>query len=210
MSGIMMMHMAHKPAAVSNGSMRALLSASGQTAYDAAATNNWFSVSAADYAAVAGGLASVTKYALSDALVAENGSAWSGGYAQAFPSTIGTVPSGVYLFGFISRTQTGGTSTPLISTTFRGTYTAISNSPNAAVSGARGYFLRKPSAATAATSYIGIVNSATGLMGTTTSNVGAGTRAGYATTPYSSRTDWNGIGTPLLIFQMLGSPTVQW
>ena len=190
------------------GSMRALLSASGQSAYDAAATDNFFAVSQADYDAVAAGLSSVTKYAMSDSLVAESGGGWSGGYAQAFPSTIGTVPSGVYLFGFISRTQSGGTTTPLISTTFRGTYTAISNSPNAATGSARGYFLRKASASTAATSYIGLVNSTTGLLGSTGFNIASGQQGAYdGAAPYSTWTLWPGA---FQIFQMLGTPTQQW
>ena len=189
--------------------MRGLLSVSGQTAYDAAATDNWFSVSAADYAAVASGLSSVTKYAMSDSLVAENGTAWSDGYAQAFPSTLGTVPPGVYLFGFISRNSTGGTTTPIISTTFKGTYTAISNSPNAAVSGARGYFLRKASASTAATSYIGIwPQGSNGQLGTTAQNPGGSAWGGYDNTvPLSTWLQWTGA---YLIFQMLGTPTSQW
>ena len=196
------------PGGGGGGSMRALLSASGQAAYDSAATDNFFAVSQADYDAVAAGLSSVTKYGMNDSMVAENGSAWSAGYAQQFPLALGTVPSGVYLFGFISRTQSGGTTTPLISTTFKGTYTAISNSPNAAVSGARGYFLRKASAATAATSYIGLVNSTTGLLGTTGFNIAAGQQGAYdGAAPYSTWTLWTGA---FQIFQMLGTPTLQW
>ena len=190
------------------GSMRALLSASGQAAYDAAATDNFFAVSQTDYNAVAAGLSSITKYVMSDALVAENGSGWSAGYAQAYPSTIATIPSGVYLFGFISRTSSSGTSTPLISTTFRGTYTAIANSPTTPVGGARGYFLRKASAATAATSYVGLVNGVTGLIGTTQFNVSAGQQGGYdSPAPYSTWVSWTG---GYQIFQMLGTPTQQW
>ena len=194
---------------VAAGSMRALLSASGQSAYDAAATNNWFAVSSSDYAAVVSGLASITKYGLTDAQVAENGSAWSAGYAQAFPSTIGTVPSSTYLIGFISRNSAGGTTTPIISTTFRGTYTAISNSPNAATGGARGYFLRKASSATSATSYIGILPSGSnGLLTTTTFNPPVAQQGGYDNTvPYSTWTNWN---AQFLIFQMIGTPTLQW
>ena len=196
-------------AAIVSGNMRALLSASGQSAYDAAATDNWFAVSSTDYAAVVSGLASVTKYGLTDAQVAENGSLWSNGFAQAFPSTIGTVPANTYLFGFISRNATGGTTTPLISTTFKGTYTAISNSPNAAISGARGYFLRKASSATSATSYIGILPSGSnGYLTTTTFNPPVSQMGGYDNTvPYSTWTQWN---AQYLIFQMLGTPTLQW
>ncbi len=207
MSGIMMLHMAHKPATtpVVSSSIRALLSASGQSAYDAAASGNWFSVSASDYAAAVAGINGSAKYVMNDSLVAENGTAWSGTYAQAFPLTIAQIPSGVYLYGFISRTQSGGTTTPLISTTFRGTYTAIANSPNAATSSARGYFLRKAPTATSATSYVGLVNSATGLMGTTTYNVAAGSRGGYDNTvPYSTWVDWTGA---YQIFQLLGTTT---
>jgi hypothetical protein len=198
--------------AAGSGDMRALLSASGQSAYDAAATDNFFAVSQTDYNAVAAGLSSITKYVMSDALVAENGSGWSAGYAQAYPSTIATIPSGVYLFGFISRTSSSGTSTPLISTTFRGTYTAIANSPTTPSSGVRGYFLRKASAATEATSYVGLLNSTTGLLGTTQFNVLAGVsteqQGGYDNTvPYSTWVTWAG---GYQIFQMLGTPTQQW
>ena len=54
------------PGGGGGGSMRALLSASGQAAYDSAATDNFFAVSQADYDAVAAGLSSVTKYAMSE------------------------------------------------------------------------------------------------------------------------------------------------
>ncbi len=198
--------------AASVGNMRDLLSASGQTAYDAAATDNFFAVSQTDYNAVVTGLSSVTKYVMSDALVAENGTAWSGTFAQAYPFTISPVPSGVYLFGFISRTTTSGTSTPLISTTFKGTYTAISNSPTTPSGGVRGYFLRKASAATASTSYLGLVNSTNGSLGTTQFNTLAGVpteqQGGYDNTvPYSTWVTWSGA---YQIFQMLGTPTKQW
>lgn len=200
------------PSPAPSGSMRSLLSVSGQAAYDAASIDSFFAVSQSDYNAVVAGLSSVTKYGMDDSRVAENGAAWSAGYAQQFPLALGTVPAGVYLFGFISRTQSGGSTTPLISTTFKGTYTAIANSPNAATGGARGYFLRKASAATAATSYIGIVNSVNGLMGTTDTNVTPSSNgAGYDNTiPYSTWTNWNGTGAKLQIFQMLGTPTQQW
>lgn len=198
-----------KISAVVGGDMRSLLSASGQSAYDAASTDNWFSVSSTDYAAVAAGLSSVTKYAMNDSLIAENGSLWSANYAQAMPSTIGTVPANVYLFGFMTRCGAGGTTTPLISTTFRGTYTAISNSPNAPASnGTRGYYLRKASTATSAISYLGVVNTTSSYLTTTTFNPPVSQMGGYdATTPYSTWTQWN---SQYLIFQMLGTSTHQW
>ena len=69
------------PASSGRGDMRSLLSASGKTAYDAAATDNFFAVSQTDYNAVVTGLSSVTKYVMSDVQVAENGSGCSAGYA---------------------------------------------------------------------------------------------------------------------------------
>mgnify|MGYP006281135979 CR=1 FL=1 len=210
MSGIMMMNMAHKTAAAAAvGSMRSLLSASGQSAYDAAATNNFFAVSSADYAAVASGLTSVSKYGLNDSVVAESSGGWSANYAQAFPSTIGTVPAGEYIIGFQAKGGTTvGTVTPLNSTTFRGTYSAIANSP-ATVSNTRTYYLRKPSAATAAISYIGVVYSTTAPLTVTTFNVPVAQQASYdGSSPYSGPwTTWN---ANLLIFQTLTTPTLQW
>ena len=77
MSGIMQSFMGSlkTTAAAGGGNMRALLSASGQTAYDAASNDSWFNVSAADYAAVYSGLAGTSKIGMSDADVTKIGRA---------------------------------------------------------------------------------------------------------------------------------------
>ena len=189
--------------------MRSLLSASGQTAYDSASTGNFFSVSAADYASVATGLESVTKYVMNDSQVTTaGGGGWSATYAQAFPTSIATVPAGTYIIGFVCRPySTAGTATPLISTTFPPTgasYTAIANSPTQPNASALNYFIRKaPTTATASTSYLGYVTSTTGLL----TNIGGSGYYSASGPPYTSFTAW----TPTFLnFQVLGTPTVQW
>ena len=188
--------------------MRVLLSASGKTSFDIAAENDFFFVSQTDYNAVASGLSSVTKYVLNDTFVAEDNQFQSINpyFALSYPSDIATIPSGVYLFGFICRTTSSGSVTPLISTTYRGTYTAIANTPTTSGSELRSYFLRKSSVATASTSYVGIVFSnpspTGGMITTTTFNY-----AYDGSSPYSTWTPFT-YGIP--IFQMLGTPTKQW
>lgn len=192
-------------AVVAGTTIRALLSASGKTAWDAATDGNFFSVTAADYAAVASGLTNVTKVGMTDAQVAENGSLWSGGYAQAMPTTLGTLAANSYIFGFVTRSQTSGTATLLSSTTHKGTYTAVGNSPTTSAGGARSYFIRKtPVSSGAATTYLGILQNTSALMGTTSfANAG-----GYDnTSPYSTWTNWTGT---FIIFQVLSTSTVQW
>jgi hypothetical protein len=185
--------------------MRVLLSDSGKTSFDAATENDFFLVSQTDYNAVAWGLSSVTKYVLNDDFAAEvNGSVFvSPNFGLAYPSDIATIPSGVYLFGFISGTQISGTSTPLISTTYRGTYTAIANSPTTSSGGVISYFLRKSSAPTASTSYVGILFGGSSSITTTTVFT-------YAYDPSSPYSTWTNYTDVIPIFQMLGTPTRQW
>jgi hypothetical protein len=193
--------------------MRVLLSESGKTSFDEATENDFFLVSQTDYNAVASGLSSVTKYVLNDTFAAQvNLSIWGlgSGFARAYPSDIATIPSGVYLFGFIYRTQTSSTVTPLISTTFLGTYEAIANSPTTSSGGGTiatsviSYFLRKSSTPTAVTSYVGITSTGGNIVLTTTEF----TYYYDSSSPYST---WNTASLdPIPIFQMLGTPTKQW
>jgi hypothetical protein len=191
--------------------MRVLLSDSGKTSFDAATENDFFLVSQTDYNAVASGLSSVTKYVLNDTFAAQvNLSIWGlPGFARAYPSDIATIPSGVYLFGFIYRTQTSSTVTPLISTTFLGTYEAIANSPTTSSGGGTiatsviSYFLRKSSTPTAVTSYVAISSTGGNIVLTTTTF----TYYYDSSSPYST---WLTTSDPIPIFQMLGTPTKQW
>lgn len=148
--------------------IRALLSPTGQSAFDAAATDGWFSVSATDYGNVKAGLSGTSTIAYSDA----NLTAATNGFSQNFGATVNitnaTVNTGNYILGLASRGSGSGTLTfrPYVSTTFRGTYSTIG--PNSLVisqSAAPTYWLRKnPSSAVAATSYVA-VGPGTGTMG---------------------------------------------
>ena len=194
---------------ISTASMRNLLSASGQTAYDAATGGNWFSVSSTDYANVVSGLASVTKYCLSDAQMSSAAGGWSGGYAQAYGANLNAqLSAGTYVIGFGAKPYSTITAvTPLISTALptSGTYSPIANSP-AAAAGAIAYFLRRPSTATAATSYLGFVGNNTMASATI-----SGITNWYSTTGSPNFTaPWTVYNANPIMFQALGTPTYQW
>jgi hypothetical protein len=191
--------------------LRGVLSPAGQTAYDAATVGNFFSVSSTDYGNVAAQLSSVTKYVMNDSQMAVSpGGGWTANFAVAHPAAAATVPSGTYIIGFTCR-QGGspGTATPLIATAFppTSTYSAISNSPTQSTLNAQNYFIRKaPTTATAATSYLGIVQSATAPLNNTSFS---GQQGYYAASgpPWSSWTSWT---ANFLFYQVLGTPTQQW
>ena len=194
---------------ISTGSMRNLLSASGQTAYDAATGGNWFSVSSTDYANVVSGLASVTKYCLSDAQMSGVAGGWSGGYAQAYGANLNAqLSAGTYVIGFGAKPYSTITAvTPLISTALptSGTYSPIANSP-AGAAGVISYFLRRPSTATAATSYLGFVGNNTMSSATI-----SGITNWYSTTGSPNFTaPWTVYNANPIMFQILGTPTYQW
>ncbi len=191
--------------------MRALLSSAGQLAYDAATTNNFFAVSSTAYANVAVGLSSVTKYVLNDSqMAATPAGGWTANFALAHPASVATVPTGTYIIGFTCRQgSTSGTVTPLIATAFPPTasYAAIANSPTASSVNNQNYFIRKaPTAATAATSYLGLVQSTTTQLNNT-SLVG---QQGYYSPSGPPFTSWTSWTASVLFLQVLGTPTAQW
>lgn len=194
-----------------SGPLRSLLSPTGQAAYDAATVGNFFSVSSTDYGNVAVGLSSVTKYVMNDSQMAVGPSgSWTAGYAEAYPTSVATVPSGTYIIGFSCRQAgTSGTATPLIATAFPPTasYTAIANSPTASTLNAQNYFIRKaPTTATAATSYLGYVASVTAPLNSSSLT---GLTGYYSPSgpPYTSWTVWT---ASYMFYQVLGTPTQQW
>ena len=123
------------------------LSAAGKSSFDASTTGNFFSVSAADYASVFANVTGATKYAMTDSQLAESNDAWSGGYAFTLDASTSTIPISSYVIGFAARADSAaaGTITPLVSTTYKGTYTAISNSPTFAAGSpsAIQYYIRR-------------------------------------------------------------------
>lgn len=198
MSGIMMMKMSHKPAAVGGGgtSMRALLSVSGQTAFDAASNDSWFNVSSSDYAAVFNGLAGTAKVGMPDSdVTAAAPSAFVGTFGATLPQANATVPIGNYIIGFVFRgiSATAATVRPYISTTYKGTYTTLgANIISASASASPLYYLRKnPASATASISYVALGPRSSGNWAATGTYTGAGYSANM-----SSWTTWN-ANTPI-------------
>lgn len=191
--------------------MRSLLSASGQTAYDTTTVGNWFNVSVTDYAAVVSGLASVTKYGLNDSQLAGGNQAWSANYAQAFGAGLNAqLAAGTYVIGFASRTHTTalGYFTPLISNALptSGTYSSLANSIGNNSTNVLNYYLRRAPSAVASTSYLGIVGNVNMITNTTVTGV----TNWYSSTGLPYGAPWTAYNTAPLIFQALGTPTYQW
>ena len=184
--------------AAGGGNMRALLSASGQTAYDAASNDSWFNVSAADYAAVYSGLAGTSKIGMSDAdVTTATFSAFVGTYGITLPQAYCTVTANYYVIAFVARgmSNIAGTFRPYYSTTFKGTYSTLgSNSITTAATNSPVYYLRKNAAsAQATTSYVamGPRNSGSGNWAA----MGTWSGAGYSAN-MTSWTVWNS-NTPI-------------
>jgi hypothetical protein len=186
--------------------MRSFLSVAGQTAYDAATVGNFFSCSLADYNAVFAGYADAQKIGNTDVIFNTSlNTSYSGGCASVLPIGNSTIPANTYIIGFATKmisTPLSTTVTPLISTAYKGTYTAISNSPTIAGTN-RVYYLRKDPPITSVTSYVGHVSSggSSDFDQTTTTY----TNAGFdCTAPYSS---WNNRTGQMPHFQMFVTTT---
>lgn len=164
MSAIMMMSLAQSQNVTvtpsTPGTMRALLSPSGQTAYDAASNNNWFNVSSADYAAVLAGLTNTSAIGMSDAQVTGSASSFVGTYGATLPAANSTVPAGNYIIGFVTRgaTATAATFRPYVSTTFKGVYSTLGGNTitTAATASPVYYLIKNPSSTQASTSYVAL------------------------------------------------------
>ena len=183
--------------------MRSFLSAAGQTTYDATTVGNFFSCSLADYNAVFVGYADAVKIGNTDVIFNTSvGSAYTGTCASVLPIENSTIPANTYIIGFAAKMQANPscTMTPLIATTYKGTYAAISNSPTV-VGTNRVYFLRKDPPITSVTSYVGHVASANSFDQATTSY----TNAGFdCSTPYST---WSNRSATMPHFQMFVTTT---
>lgn len=184
---------------------RDLLSASGQSAYDAASDGDFFYVSADDYNTVFAAISGSFTVGMSDSQLTDlPRSTFARSFGTTLPQALATVAAGTLLFGFISQ-QTAGSSMqhqPRYSNTFKGTYIAIANAPTVNGNNGLSHHLRKPGYfAAASTAYIALFpGTATGgawvTHGTTNTFVGGG----YSSNG-SSWTNWNNA---LPIFQMAG------
>jgi hypothetical protein len=173
--------------------------------YDAATVGNWVKVTAAEYANVKATVTGVNTRGMTEAQANENGSAWTGTCAHTLPSGSITSPSGEYIIGFSARAfNTNGTFTVLTSTTYKGTYAALGNSPNS-TAGAREYFVRKaPTTANASTTYVASAASTNRTLGTTSF-----TNSAYdCASPYDG--PWSTWNTAAPIFQFIGTSTKSW
>jgi len=142
--------------------IRALLSPTGQSAFDAAATDSWFSVSATDYGNVRAGLTGTSTIAYSDANLTSASNTFSGNFGATVNITNATVATGNFILGLASKGTGTGTLTfrPYVSTTFRGTYSTIGTGNLVILQSQSStvvYWLRKnPPAAVGATSYVAV------------------------------------------------------
>ena len=184
--------------------MRSLLSAAGQATYDAATVGNFFSCSLADYNAVFAGFTDAQKIGNTDAQFNTSGTSYSAPCASILPQANSTIPVNTYIIGFACKmvVNSNYTVTPLISTTYRGTYAAISNSPTmTGTTAATFYFLRKDPTITSVESYVGHVASNGNFNQSTTTY----TNAGFdCAAPYST---WSNRSATMPNFQMFVTTT---
>ena len=189
---------------VSTTTLRSLLSTEGQTAYDAASIGDFFSCSLADYNSVFDGYADAEKIGNTDEIFNTTSvSGYTATCASVLPQSNSTITANTYIVGFAAKmfsNPTSTTVTPLISTTYKGTYSAISNSPTIGGT-ARVYYLRKDPPITSATSYVGHVASGNQFSTATTSYISAGFDC---SPPYENWTNRNGT---MPNFQMITTTT---
>lgn len=183
---------------------RDLLSGTGQAAYDSAAEGDFFFVSAEDYDTVFAAISGAFTVGMTDGqLVDEPQSTFARNLGTTLPEAAATVTAGTLLFGFISEHNAGSMQhQPRISTTFKGTYTAIANAPVVTSVNGLSHHLRKPAySATVSTAYVALFPASPGSgswrsHGTLNTFVGGG----YSSNG-SSWTNWNNA---LPKFQMAG------
>jgi hypothetical protein len=195
---------------VSIVSIRALLSGSGQTAYDAAASNAFFAVSQSDWNAVVAGVASTSRIGPSDAdFSGASGPAFAGNYLHSADQSRATVPASNYIIGFRATTEFANQQWRIYGgATFRSTspaYSQISTTtPSTGASPGTGtfYYLRKAPTVQAATTYIAIFGTQTLTM-TTNGSYPTG-NGGYALSPFTTWTPWS---SRLPKLQVLITPT---
>jgi hypothetical protein len=186
--------------------MRSLLSTAGQATYDAATVGNFFSCSLADYNAVFAGYTDAVKIGNTDVIFnTAVGSSYTGTCASVLPQANSTIPANTYIIGFATKMLTNTTPTtvtPLIATTYKGTYTAISNSPTIGGT-ARVYYLRKDPPITSQASYVGHVAGANTFDQATTSYANAGFDCA---SPYDGWTNRNGTMPQFQMFVTTTKP----
>jgi hypothetical protein len=190
-------------------SIRALLSGSGQTAYDAASSDAFFAVSQTDYNAVVAGVTSVSTVGPTDAEFASTaGAPFSPSYIVTYPQAAATVPASNYILGFKAVTGTSNSQWRIYGgPTFKSTspvYSQISTTSPSTGAGAPGigtfYYLRKAPTVQAATTYIGILGTQNLVM----TAAGTFTGGGYTNAPFTTWFNWT---TNMPKVQVIITPT---
>lgn len=187
-------------------SIRALLSGTGQTAFDAASSDAFFAVSQTDYNAVVAGVASVSTVGPTDAEFASTaGSPFSAAYIITYPQAAATVPASNYILGFKATTAYTNQQWRIYGgPTFKSTspvYSQISTTtPSTGATLGTYYYLRKAPAAQAATTYIGIYGTQTLTM----TAAGTFTGGGYTNAPFTAWSNWT---TNMPKVQVIITPT---
>lgn len=197
---------------ITNVDLRAYLSPAGQAAYDAAATDFWYSVSASDYANVKAALVGVSTVGYTDNQLLNAGTTFSQNFGATLDQTNATVPGGNYVLGFASRGAGTGSMTfsPYFASTFKGAYVTLgSNQITMTNSAAPTYWLRKNPSFQATTRYVAVGRPNGGATlswgGTGTWGSGA-TGGGYS----STMTSWTDFSSNLPAQQWLLTTTKQW
>jgi len=191
---------------VSTVSIRSFLSASGQTAYDAASADSFFAVSSTDWDAVFNGVASTSKLGVGDTeFTGASGSPFSANYLLTFPQAGATVPANNYIIGFRANTGYINQQWKIYGgTTYKSTspaYSQIStSSPSTGGTTGRYYYLRKAPVAQASTTYIAVTGTQTITMNSGTTYAGSA----YSASPYTSWSAWSSVMPQL---QVIITPT---
>jgi len=188
-------------------SIRALLSGSGQTAYDAASADSFFAVSQTDYDAVVAGVVSVSTVGPSDVqFTGITGNAFSASYIVTYPQANATVPASNYIIGFRATTAYTNQQYRIYGgPTFKSTspaYSQISTTSPATSGTGTFYYLRKAPTVQAATTYIGIYGTQTLTM--TANNIGFWVGGGYTSGAF---TTWSPFTNNMPKVQVLITPT---
>lgn len=195
--------------------MRALLSGAGQTAYDAATVNNWFAVSAADYANVKNGLSGTSTVGYTDVNLSNATTQFSSNFGATLDQPNATVTANNWIIGLVSRMAGTGSLgfRPYVGTTFKGTYSTIgSTTLSMTSSAAPTYWLRKdPTDASGSTTYVAVGPRVSGSGGSWggTGTWGAGATGGAYSATMSSG-GWTDFNTSLPAQQWLLTNVQQW
>jgi len=188
-------------------SIRALLSGSGQTAYDAATDDSFFAVSSTDWDAVFNGVASTSKLGVGDTeFTGASGSPFSANYLLTFPQAGATVPANNYIIGFRANTGYINQQWKIYGgTTYKSTspaYSQIStSSPSTGGTTGRYYYLRKAPVVQASTTYIAV----TGTQTITTNSGTTYAGSAYIASPYN--TTWAAWSSVMPQLQVIITPT---